>query len=152
MPFRDLSRVTGKPRMFCRCHDTGRLKEQSPCRSRAQGGLRELGRGALGQRHPLIGSQTHSANWCIPDVHLNEMRVEGGAWLAEPWVQSPVGILILSHQIRWCLACNPSTPEVEAGGLDVQGHHCLYNKFKAILEYARPCLNKQREETCSWVT
>lgn len=81
-----------KPRMFCRCHDAGRLKEQSPYRCRVRGGvegLRDPGRGALGQRHPLIDSRQHSASWSITNVHLEEMRVVGGAWLAESWVQSP---------------------------------------------------------------
>lgn len=68
----------------------------------------------------------------------------GGARLAEPWLQCPAGILTLSHQVWWCLACKPSTPEVGAGGLEVQGLPCLHNKFKAILGHMRTCLNKQR--------
>lgn len=72
------------------------------------------------------------------------MRVVDGARLAEPWVQFPTG----RHpdpQVWWCLAYNPSTPEVEAEGLEVQGHLGLYNKFKAIPRDVRPCLNKQTE-------
>lgn len=34
---------------------------------------------------------------------------------------------------------NPSTQE-KIGGLEVQGHPCLYGQFKAIQSYKRPCL------------
>lgn len=32
-----------------------------------------------------------------------------------------------------CLACDPSTWEVEAGGLEIQGLSQLYSKFKASM-------------------
>lgn len=73
-----------------RCRETER-KEPIQVQSVGAGmeGLRDPGRGALGQRHPLIDSRQHSASWSITNVHLKEMRVVGGAWLAESWVQSP---------------------------------------------------------------
>lgn len=47
-------------------------------------------------------------------------------------------------------ASNPSALEVQAGGLEVQGHSWLYIQFEASLGYTRPCLNEEEEEktTC----
>lgn len=84
------------------------------------------------------------ASWAGMNVHLNKT----GCWwcsvgspgfnLQQPGPQSS-GMVVL------CL-CNPSTQEVEAGGLGVQGHPCLYNKSEAGLGLTRLCLNKHTEK------
>lgn len=43
--------------------------------------------------------------------------------------------------------CNPSTWKVEAGGLEIWGHPCLYTRFKASLGYMRSCLKYQGKGT-----
>lgn len=48
-------------------------------------GLERTGQGSSGAAAPCYRQQTRSVSWCITDVHLNEMRVGGGAWLADPW-------------------------------------------------------------------
>lgn len=80
--------------------DCRKIERAEPVQVQSAGGLREPGRGALGQQHPLILSRPTllvgaSQMWAT----LNEMRVVGGAWLAEPWVQCPAGILIISRQV-----------------------------------------------------
>lgn len=42
--------------------------------------------------------------------------------------------------------CKNSTQEMEAGGVEVQGHPQPYNKFEATLGYVRPCLKQQQQE------
>lgn len=44
------------------------------------------------------------------------------------------------------LACYPSTQQVEAGGLGVQGYPWLSSKFEASLDYVRICLQNQKAE------
>jgi hypothetical protein len=41
--------------------------------------------------------------------------------------------------------CNPSMQEMEAGELCVQSD--LYSKFRATLDYMRPCLKKEEEDS-----
>lgn len=79
------------------------------------------------------------------NVHLNRVRVAGGAQWAEPRVQFPAPRLPSSGTAR-CLACNPITQEVKAGRLEVQGHPCLHNKFEASLGYTGLCLSKPTEK------
>lgn len=44
-----------------------------------------------------------------------------------------------------CTINNPSTPKVEAEGLEVQGDPWLYQEFKARLGYMRLCLKKKKK-------
>lgn len=40
-------------------------------------------------------------------------------------------------------ACNLSTPDIEAGGSNIQGHSWFHGEFEASLSY-KPCLKKKK--------
>lgn len=116
------NRAVGWPSMGCGCGSNGDMAEGVPRRALVQGC--EWGHATL-RPYWLMDHLVEYKGWIKPWM---------GVWL-EFWVQFPT----LQKQMWWINTYIPSTQEEQAGGLEVQVHPWLYNKFSVNLGNRRCC-------------